>query len=454
MVRLLLVVALGVLVAQTAYAQPSSTFESWTVADEWAARVADWRFSGNVSLGLTISVAFFGLAVGALQVLKGRSPKIAAGVLSAVITFLTLVNSETFDVGHRTYRRAADAAEPKIEEIRRWVVKYDDDEERREAIAIVRKLIVELKGINERLTAGSSGAAEASEQTNLWLPDFIPRALAQSKPGAPGWTRGRAPEGDRIYFVGVGLDSSLSVAKRISQENAQAAVRDDLTGRLPAGQGFDAEALSDYLAEAAVPVETYFERDPGTSQYRYYSLVSLSRSGIETDARLFGYREKVNVPGAAVRSAQAVRASSADYQLKRQEVYAALSRNAQLQVPADVYRAYEAARSARVAGNPRLAVPALETVVKRSPTFFMAWYNLALASSAAGDRVKAEEAYKRAIALEPSQPVRDPSVYNSYGHLLLQQGRKPEARAALEKALEIDPKHPMAVRNLEAAKTR
>jgi tetratricopeptide (TPR) repeat protein len=451
MLRLLLVVALGVLVAQTAYAQPSSTFASWPVADEWAARVADWRFSGYVSLGLTNGVAFLGLAVAALQLLKGRSPKIAAGVLSAVITFLTLVNSETFDVGHRAYRRAADLAEPKIEEMRRWVGKYDDAEEEREAIAIVRRLLVELKAINERLIAGSSGTAEGS-QANLRLPGLIPRAFAQARSGAPNWIRGRAPEGDRIYFVGVGLDSSLSVAKRISQENAQAAVRDDLTGRLPAGQGFDAEALSEYLAEAAVPVETYFERDPKTTQYRYYSLVALSRSGIETDARLFGYREKVTVPTDVVRSAQSVRPSSIDYQLKRQEVYATLSKDAQAHVPADVYRGYEAARSARVAGNPRIAVPALENVVKRSPSFFMAWYNLALASSAAGDRTKAEDAYKRAIALEPSLPVRDPSVYNSYGHFLLQQGRKAEAQRTLERALAIDPKHPLAVQNLAAAK--
>jgi Tfp pilus assembly protein PilF len=82
----------------------------------------------------------------------------------------------------------------------------------------------------------------------------------------------------------------------------------------------------------------------------------------------------------------------------------------------------------------------------------MAWYNLALASSAAGDRTKAEDAYKRAIALEPSLPVRDPSVYNSYGHFLLQQGRKAEAQRALERALAIDPKHPLAVQNLAAAK--
>jgi Tfp pilus assembly protein PilF len=138
--------------------------------------------------------------------------------------------------------------------------------------------------------------------------------------------------------------------------------------------------------------------------------------------------------------------------VKRQQVYSTLSKNAQSQVPPDVYRAYETARTARVKGDPRSAVPALEDVVKRSPTFFMAWYNLALASSAAGNRLRADEAYKRAVALEPSQPVRDASVYNSYGHFLLEAGRKAEARPMFERALAIDPKHPMASRSLALAK--
>ena len=440
------------LVALDAHAQPSSSFEKWKVADEWAARVADWRFMGNMSLGLTIGIAFLGMVVAGLQVGKKRSVKIAAAVLGGIITFLAVVNSETFYVGHRAYRRAADVAEPKVELIRSWVQTYSNDEERNEAIANVRTLLAELRAISQRLNEDSGSTEQAMAVPGSWLDGVVPAVFAQPRAAAPSWTRGRAPEGDRIYFVGVGLDSSLSVAKRIAQDNALTAVQEDLASHLPAGQAYNAEALSGYLAEAAQPVDAYFERDPKTGQYRYYTLVGLSKSGIATDARLFGYREKVTVPAAAVSAAQAVRASSVDYQIKRQEVYGTLTRNAQAQVPPDVYRAYESARAARLGGEARAAVPALADVVKRAPTFFMAWYNLALAASAAGDTVKAEDAYKRAAALEPSQSVRDPSLYNSYGHFLLQQGRKAEAQTLFEKALAIDPKHPLAQRNLATAK--
>jgi len=80
------------------------------------------------------------------------------------------------------------------------------------------------------------------------------------------------------------------------------------------------------------------------------------------------------------------------------------------------------------------------------------WYRLGLAYEAKGDLRKAEEAYGHAAQLADQQDVKEPSVYNTLGYLLLRQGRAADSAPCFEKALKIDPSHPEAQRNLEAAR--
>ena len=66
---------------------------------------------------------------------------------------------------------------------------------------------------------------------------------------------------------------------------------------------------------------------------------------------------------------------------------------------------------------------------------------------AAGDRAKAEESFKAAIALD----VKDGSTYGSIAQHWLAAGHKPEAMAACRQLLERDPKSPQAIRKAAIA---
>ena len=68
-----------------------------------------------------------------------------------------------------------------------------------------------------------------------------------------------------------------------------------------------------------------------------------------------------------------------------------------------------------------------------------------------GQTQEAKSSYEKAAQLEPKQNVRDASIYNSFGYFLYQQKEYKAAIKQFNKALEIEPNHPIAKRNLQAA---
>lgn len=437
----------------TASAQPAgSSFSAWVgnLTQQWQTQIDRWRLAGDICFWLTVTVGVLGIVIGALQPLKRRWVKSAVVVLGVLISSLTLVKTARYESDHHSYYRAADAAELRVRRIQRWARPVADPEEEREAIAQVRALLDELEQIAARFDATPAAPVHAARDG--WLGGV---AFAQSLPAAdkPDWLTGRAPEGDRVFFVGVAIDAALAAARRASFDNAIAAARGDLAARLGQARGYDTTALAEYLAEGASVADRYFDREP-QGGYRYYTLVAMSRSRMEVDARLFGFRDKVQVPEQAVQAVQSVRPSSIAYQVRREETYATLGRDARQRVGTESYRAYETGRAARLKGDARSAVEALQAAVRASPEFFLAWYNLGLAQEAAGDRRAAEEAYRKALALEPGQPARDPSIYNTCGWLLYREGRYADALPLFEQALALEPSHATARRNLEATREK
>lgn len=81
------------------------------------------------------------------------------------------------------------------------------------------------------------------------------------------------------------------------------------------------------------------------------------------------------------------------------------------------------------------AIAEFEKAVKLSPNDYRFWMALGTASEQAGDRVKAEQALKRAVELAPSYSY--PHWY--LGNLLLRDGRYDEAFVELRRASEADP---------------
>src|SRR5262249_12684679 len=211
-------------------------------------------------------------------------------VFGVVISILTLIKTQVYQVEHYAYFRAADAAEQRVAKIRRWIAPYGNDSELHEAIEQVRKLTVELEQIDERLYAapGSSGTA------NALLQALEPIAFANSQSSKPDWLQGRMPDTYNVYFVGLASDPDLAIAKRESLNSAVVYARDALTAQLPIGKDYDPVQLAAYLAEAGSVMDSYFELTSGG--YRYFTLFSIAKRSMAIDARLFGFREKVAVP--------------------------------------------------------------------------------------------------------------------------------------------------------------
>ena len=408
--------------------------------------IEEWRRTGHVLLGLTLSIGVFGLIVAALQPLQNRRAwKVVVTVLGLLIGVLTLFKTEVFKIDHTTYYLAAEDASTLRAQIERRVKRAQlakTDEERLEEFSGIEDLLKKIEPIRQRVR----GTVLIADNTSRW-PSLMPAVFAQAGGDAkPAWLKGRAADEARVYFVGIGADPSLAAAKAVAVQSAIETARENLIASLK-GTGYDRVALGESLAREATTLDTYYEREKGG--YRYYALVAISKRTMEINAQFFGLRQNVQVSKADIESAQSVAQSPQQYQIKRQETYSALTANAQKQIHPDAYRLYEIGRSTRLKGDSRGAIPPLEQATRRSPLFFMAWYNLALAKEDIRDMAGAETAYKRAIALEPKQPVRDASVYNSYGAFLYNAGRTRDARPLFQKAIEIEPAHVVARRNLE-----
>jgi tetratricopeptide (TPR) repeat protein len=432
--------------------QPGPSSAAWAAylqgeIQDWQSQIATWRLAGHVCWWLTLAVGIFGVAISALQPVKRRWVKAAGATLGVLVSILTLVRTETYPNGHQTYLQAADAAEQRLRRLKRWAQPFERVEEQQEADKQVRELLRELDEIARQL-GGSPGA------TSEAMIALLPVAWAQSLPAdqKPNWLGGRPADAERVYFVGIAVDASLDAAGKSSKANALAAARDDLAVPLSEVQGLDPAAMAAYLSGGAAVLDTYYERE-GTG-YRYYTLIALSKRLIGTDARLYAARQNAQVSATVIDSAKAVEATAPAYQMRREEAYASLAGDARAHIPAEAYRSFETGRQARQQGNAVESVRALEAAVKLAPDFYLAWYNLGLACEAAGDRLRAQAAYEKAVQLEPQQGVRDASLYNTYGWLLYRQGKLTEASTQFQAALKLDAKHPLATRNLQAVQAR
>ncbi|MBP8129507.1 MAG: tetratricopeptide repeat protein [Candidatus Hydrogenedentes bacterium] len=98
-------------------------------------------------------------------------------------------------------------------------------------------------------------------------------------------------------------------------------------------------------------------------------------------------------------------------------------------------RAIEAYNRGVRAGAVDQKVAAYAEAVRLLPEFYMAWFNLAVAQTAGGNSAGAEDAYQKALELEPGAV----EVQRNLGRLYLRQQRLEEAARAFQTALELAP---------------
>jgi Flp pilus assembly protein TadD len=103
-------------------------------------------------------------------------------------------------------------------------------------------------------------------------------------------------------------------------------------------------------------------------------------------------------------------------------------------IPEPQYTAVLEARSARLAGNPGVAVQQLERVVSERPNYFLARYNLGLSYDAMGRAGDAVAQLSQAKQLDEQYHLGDVTIYNALGTVYIGANRFDDALRELQTA--------------------
>lgn len=106
----------------------------------------------------------------------------------------------------------------------------------------------------------------------------------------------------------------------------------------------------------------------------------------------------------------------------------------------------EDARSLRQAGASADAVEQLETLVREHPTYYRAWYNLALARAERHQYGAAEGAFRKAQQVKAAEGISDATLDNSLGWLYILMGRYQDAELMLMRAWQSNETAPSGFR--------
>jgi Flp pilus assembly protein TadD len=115
-----------------------------------------------------------------------------------------------------------------------------------------------------------------------------------------------------------------------------------------------------------------------------------------------------------------------------------------VRVSADVRAEYENAVRLLDGQQYEQGIGALVKVIEAAPHVTALHIDLGIAYARSGDLDKAEESFKKALQLNPRHPI----AYNELGMVYRRHGKFAEARASYEKALQLFPSFHFAHRNL------
>ncbi len=110
----------------------------------------------------------------------------------------------------------------------------------------------------------------------------------------------------------------------------------------------------------------------------------------------------------------------------------------------DVEQAFRSAVALMQAGDWRAAAGDLDGITRSNPELPGAWVNLGIARNMQGDTSAAEQAFRKAVELDPGQA----EAWNQLGMLYRRSNRLDDARASYNEALKHDPAHVHAHWNL------
>ncbi|MGH8380841.1 hypothetical protein [Pseudomonas sp.] len=412
------------------------------------AQLDTWRFNYRLQVGIAILVGVLGLVAAALQGSSANYVKSATVALGVVISGITIAVN-TLEMNN--YQQIAVSIN-KVEKI-------------------VRKM--ETEHLNYRTFKEPANQFAAQEFQNQYKrfqaiidpPDSGPTnpvgvqlkllSSAYAAEALPDWLKKLPDNPKNLYFVGVADSAQLPDAQAESIRTAKIAATQFLRETVQASMDSTGrvDPLEGTLTSPAEEVDNHITYDEKTGLYRYYSLVRVNRSQAQSSTRFQYLKSGIDSPVAAFESINEVQRQDNDYAARRLHLQEQQIEQTSKMLSAQQYQKFSDARQARRAKAPQQAIPLLKEVLAQQPDFYLGWFNLALAYSNTQEDLPARQAYKRAVALEPSQPARDSSVYNAYGHFLLERHEYCESTKLLQQALTLEPQNTLARRNLEKARS-
>jgi len=412
--------------------------------------VESWDRESSILCILSIVVIALGALTAFIQKVKIRYYTIITAMMALLISIFTAVDTTIYSEDHKTLDKKVRIADKMLFEVKCMFsddVASDPESVRRENLDNIKKTLIKIAEIDVQAPKNVSVFPEI---------DFVSKAYAESMEREPEWVRD-PPSGEKdIYFVGFAESRSLTKAKEISFQSAIENGVEYLSAEFWNKQqtetsDLDYEGLSNYLFKSAIIVDTYLNRDDYTRNYQYYSLVKLNRSIANLDLSSYAIEKRIDIPQSIDKVVQVSNPDKSDYFLKMSELYKTKINHTQEILSPENYEKFNDGRLLRKKGQNEQAIGIFKEVIEENPDDYFIWYNLALAYSKVGDTDNANNAFLTAIELDKTNTQRDASLYNTYGYFLYNKGQFDEAIPQLEEALEIEPEHPKAKRNLKAA---
>ena len=421
-------------------------------------KVDGWKQRAQIVLGMALAIGVLGAATGGLQLSDRRWVRGATITCGLLVSLISIVKTTAFENDHHTLNKAAAEAERPLGQVKTLMVMAHEIPSG-DWVSLVQEIndeLLKVDRIEDRLLGVQTfdAVSEVSPQPSWSL--FASPAFAQESE-RPSWID-KLPQDDRnYYFVGQGEADSIDLSRELSTLSAQQQAIDFFSlqeGHLQnASEDYDPRSLAERITQLSQGISKHLEYQDGV--WHYYSIIAIPKKSVTTAVQFYQSEQRTVIPESVSSSLMSREpAPLSNYYVRRQETYDAIFEEANQELTAEDLSQFQRARQQRRSGDSSVAAQQLEVLLTKNPDFYLGWYNLALALDDQGLLSEAVHAYEQAARLEPQEPRRDASLYNTYGFTLFRLGRYQEALDQASRALEIAPDHPKALTLEKASRAK
>ena len=294
-IRLVVLLALvmgGLTVSSLAYGQDSDEAnELHGLVHKNEAQIAKWERTARVMVVITVVVGILGVIAGALQVSQQKWCKTATIFVGLAVSGMTVVLNTAFPKDYRELYSLADTGRKLLEGLDVMITRGipKDEGSRKGWFEDFQRRLDQFLDLGKEI-----------HRTAARL-ETLPTVYAQSSGRKPDWVFKLPDDRTSLYFLGVGDDPLLGKAREVSHDNALHRAVEYFSRQFQGIQqtkqvSLDPAALSEYVVKSAEEAGTYFEYDPASRSYLYYTLLRIHKDIAEANLKLYGLQKRITVP--------------------------------------------------------------------------------------------------------------------------------------------------------------